>query len=170
MSSKLVFCPDCGNRKITYLYSQNKWYCATCEKHFENNHVQKVSEIYEYKENLRNLPTLLKQKQINIEEFNVLKADYKEKIEEAEKEFKKPYEITSNVTSSSEETPIIPKSIEYIPPPRDAKETVIKVEQKQSSGLGTCALVCFIIFIITLAIMAILGISAIDFINSLFGR
>ena len=134
-----------------------------------------ITDRDEYKQKLKVLPTLLEDKKLTIEEFKILKEDYKEKIEETEKEIEKLCGIKTGLVPTPPVTQIPPRQVEYIPPRQaeyippkrqeQEQHPTIKIEQKQSDGLGNCAGVCLIIFIIGLIILFVTGWS----ITSLFG-
>jgi len=121
-----------------------------------------ITEREGYKEKLKVLPALLEERKITVEEFKTLKEDYKEKIEETQKEIDKLCGVAGEMAISPPFAHPAPRQVEYIPPrqveyvrPRVQEQIpTIKVEQKQSGGLGTCAVVCLIIFIIILVILA----------------
>jgi len=132
-----------------------------------------ITERNEYEQKLKILPSLLENKKISVEEFKILKEDYKEKLEETQKEIDKlcgvgrglvpqppvtqisPEQVEYIPPTRAEYIP--PKQAEYIPPKREEPLQTIKIEQKQSGGLGTCAGVCLGIFIIILILMAYFG-------------
>jgi len=130
-----------------------------------------ISERNALQGKLRDLSTKLEEKQITVEEFRVLKEDYKERIEELQKEIDRLCGIREVYREKIVAPPTAPPrtpSVEYRAEQKQIQAPVVKVEQKQSTGLGTCALVCLVIFIIIVVVLWVLGINIMDFISSLF--